>query len=997
MNKNGKERWFLRLLIGVSLLMYAVMAPTHVYAETTGDLSVSISSSRDEYVAGDIAEFTVVIENISAALVEDAHYSISLPQGVEVLDGCRVEGPVGDISPGETKSVEIRARVSGAPSGQSDENIAATGDVAGVVAACFGIIGGLIFVAGCLARKSRNRAAILSVVGIVLCLGMFPANNAFAQGTESQSVIATKSVDINGKSRQVSATISYVLAGEPSTRPDATLTRAEFISRLLSATRSELLEDVKSPFVDIADHELAEEIETAYAYGIVPEVGQQFEPDAVATREFAYSVGVLAAGIDYEGKDLNCIDADECDYPEYMAAAVESGLVELRDGLLKAKSPFDRADFDKLLDAVVTFGTAESGGQGDGDVIAETEYRSDVTVIKGYEEDGESYRFESEKRIQVGDRIALEPLGDSQMGAAGTVTSVYDRDGQTVVTIEQAQLLEEIYKTVRVDFEDLLVDFSDAEWANGVEVVAETETLAARDRTDLGKIKLSIEWPGHESGFNVKASISTTPYIESDVDWRGLFGGFRKLELGVGAETELESGIVAEVQRDVTIRLTKKPIVINVAGPIFVQFNLNLEVSAEGSAQLSATMDNSFGFRLNNGKVGPYGKSDIDSQFELEAKAKAGLGPSANLTVGSIDVADIKVSAGLEGKGSLVPRPTGMLCNDVSLFAFAEIVAGDESKPMQWIDADFTVELWNEDSSPYRKKLHFEDGESVPACTYEADDEEDNPSQVDSDFIWEDLEDGRWIVDYVGTAASVVIPVEIDGEPVVGVGFNETGMQRVRSISFADGSEVKHISYGALAEGIVLETLDLENASHLKGIALMGTEIKSLDLSGLSELESFYSNGLSLERLILSRNDSLTSFWYVGSGRNLVEQIAFSEAPSLLDLEVDADGLASIDVSQNKELQALTVTGMSLTHLDLSNNQALVSLVIQDTAVKTLDVSNHDRLEQLDCSNCDLTQLNIDNTPNLSYLNCSGNQISDLGPVLSHPHFDPDTWLTEQS
>lgn len=794
-----------------------------------------------------------------------------------------------------------------------------------------------------------------------------------------------------------------------------TMTRAEWVSELLEGTGADYAPtDAETPFRDILGHRYEREIRSAYAYDVIPDVGEAFGPDQAATRDFVYAVAAMAAGIDATGLELDAEDASDSSYPELIAGALREGLASLDDeGNFNPLEPFDPSSAEGLIARVVALGTSEDeGGASGGGDDAEVVYRSDVKVIEGYEEEGDSYSFASEEDVAVGDKVALVPAGDDMDGASGTVTSVSSDGSETVVTIEQATMPGEIYRSIDIEAQNLPVDFSDIELADGIELDdsagAQVSTLA---QVDLPELKLKLKYPpkGDDSNFSMAASASLSPYLNIDFKYDGLFGGLRRLDLGIGGESKIEGEVEAKVKDSVTMDLIKRPVKAHVTPGVSVDVNLALEISAEGSVSFSTSVDNSFGYRYIKGKKGNgfYGDTDVEAAFKLDAKARGGIEPYAALNVGGIRLADLALSAGVEADGKLIVRDTGLLCNDVAMFAYADLSIGEHSDLLKWFDLTLKQKLWDEDSSPYRTSIHWENGERVPKCTYK--EESEGPGQPDDpaatpadDFVYDYSLGYCQIVDYVGDDESIVIPAAYDGDAIKGVnlckdgsGANGSFAGTVRSIAFERGSQVQYFTYDNVydspspGQGIV--GVDFANAGEMKGISIKDSgTLRGLDLSNLTKLESAaytvlpdgdWPRAASFEGVTLKNNTALRQMAVI----NVLEMESpdLSEAPNLTVLSLRDDGLSEVDVSMLERLGYLEVVGNKLSELDASRNAGLYELACADNQLVSLKLP--DNLYSLICNNNKLTELDMGVLRGIAQrggtVYCGGNNLSNAAEI----------------
>jgi len=190
-------------------------------------------------------------------------------------------------------------------------------------------------------------------------------------------------------------------------------------------------------------------------------------------------------------------------------------------------------------------------------------------------------------------------------------------------------------------------------------------------------------------------------------------------------------------------------------------------------------------------------------------------------------------------------------------------------------------------------------------------------------------------------------------------------------------------------------------ASHVENIKSLDLEYRRIwDLSGIEyftglELLNVYAN--RLETLDISNNQNLTELRAGFNGltaldvsnnpaltrlvlsENFLTVLDVSNNPALTELYVTLNNLTTLDVSNNPALTELDVSFNELTTLDVSNNSALIGLGIRgDSQLITLDVSNNPALTSLDVGNGQLTTLDVSNNPALGWLNLERNRLATL-------------------
>ena len=114
---------------------------------------------------------------------------------------------------------------------------------------------------------------------------------------------------------------------------------------------------------------------------------------------------------------------------------------------------------------------------------------------------------------------------------------------------------------------------------------------------------------------------------------------------------------------------------------------------------------------------------------------------------------------------------------------------------------------------------------------------------------------------------------------------------------------------------------------------------------------------------------------YANQGVDLTGLEAFT---AITKLEVNANGLSSLDVSKNTELTTLICFKNSIKTLDLSKNTKLTSIHCYYNSINDLKIGSLDVLTSLRCYNNGLTSLDLSGATKLTELLCHTNQLTSL-------------------
>lgn len=936
-----KKRRFAALILTVLLALSAVY-PSLAYAEGHGGQRASISSDAASYKSGDAIALTIASTNDEDVTWHSVSYSVKLPDGVEVDDGSALEGSFGDIAPGETKTATIKARVLAS---KARGSIPQTGDSQFVAWIPVFLMGLLLAAAGV---RGRRNAVLMILAAAVLAVSTYaaPVSAHADQGVMQET--STCEFKVNGKTVRAQVTVrrSRVSATDPVVKPDpvqpSTISRGAWLSKLLAATSAKTDVSVNVPFSDIAGNENEAAIKAAYSLGII-DGGQKFNPDAPATREFVFATAVLRAGFSDDGSKLKAADANEANKPALLQVALDEGIASLDEqGYIRPQAAFDATEADGLAKKVADLMALGDSPSEDCDEVV---YRKDVVVIHGFERVGDAYKVSSDCAVAKGDKVALETDESQADGAFGIVKSCAKNGDGTLLEIAQANKLEDYFESINISKSKIAASLDMIEPLEGVELVDEPMTTAVGDgKFDLPTVSFKIgeQTLGKHSKGELKLKMS--PYARASMKWSA-DKGFQEMKLGLGGTAGLEGELKAELKNEVAVPVARIP--FKISPTLTIWSVVNVEVSVYGKVKVTLNVESESSAFVKNGHVGfDYDATLGDSKIACEAGIKLGVGPQATLNFLGLGVCDVKLAVGAQAKGTGVVRDTGMVCNDVAVFAYADLTAG---KDTVWMDAaglTLEVKLWDEDNSPFKKNFHLEDFAFVPECTYGKDNYEDG-------WVcdYEAYEKGEIVlIAYDGPKENLVVPAKFGGKYVKEVNYNidfhygkecddEHPMLKAKdpkSISFEKGSKVESVQINNLEDDkhMSLESIDVSNCSNLRYLGLLDTNVAELNLKGNPRLSEIWLNtNLNLKGLDVSHNNELTDISINCSGRGETYG-CFSQ----------------LILGSQPQLRSLYCVGSNITSLDLSK------------------------------------------CPSLKYVELDFNMIKDTSSITSHPNYDPDRW-----
>ena len=184
----------------------------------------------------------------------------------------------------------------------------------------------------------------------------------------------------------------------------------------------------------------------------------------------------------------------------------------------------------------------------------------------------------------------------------------------------------------------------------------------------------------------------------------------------------------------------------------------------------------------------------------------------------------------------------------------------------------------------------------------------------------------------------------------------------------------------------ILSLGGIQSFPNLKTLTCMGSSTGTGRLASLD-----VSNNRELKSLFcyynqLTRLDISNNLKLndLGCSGNLLSSLDVSKNEALSTLWCQDNQLKSLDISHNKSLCILSCENNQLQSLNLSNNDKLIGVTCGNNQITSLDISNNPELTDFWCNSLPLAYLDVTNNPKLVYLNCRGIASSSEIWLLAH-------------
>ena len=676
-----------------------------------------------------------------------------------------------------------------------------------------------------------KRKYFLWVVMFALLLFLVPHENVMAENTEEAGVIYG-----NGN-----------------------LTRAQWLHNLTVMFDITVEEDNMPDdyFTDVTpDHAYYKDIMMAAEFGIIDiEAGENVEPDAVTTREFAAHTLNYCLGYKLDDTTYTYGDVAEVTWQEDAQIAVNRGWFVLENGNFVPDKAVTGEEV-KTMEADVESVQAST--------VIDADYDNEYTFAENVIEvpEGTEVAIDEQENVTIvdcpvtivqGNTFAVYVDGTAQVYTAKEVTV---SGADTVIVTQEADFSKAVED---VDAQGTEVgDLSEAEAIGDTEIIyieGGTEAQAYED----GKMYKSARIAGTKNIDAIKASKTiklssgasftiTCTLSEVSVDYKVSIADGEAYVKANGDATftgTVSTGSMGNGSIDL----------VNIPVAYVGVIKVSVDYSVSGEVTLSYTTGFRTGIQYSNRGGFRLVKNFQKKSFTIQSRTELSAGVTASVGLTKLPVVSGNLYAKMGAKTQMVSETfndgkTPNTCMTVSSWMYASVGAN------AGLDFGFTkktfsqsYDIYNLENSPVRVVYHFEDGKLTYPCTrnwkyangyftrwnsrygsawggYGLDDS----GTLVPVFTYTTDDDGNaTITGYTGYASALVIPSEIDGHTVVAIG-NRAFENRGELYSVVIPDTVTRIGYYAFAK-TNLQELNLPG-----GLTYLGEYVLN-ENTGVTEIE----------------------------------------------------------------------------------------------------------------------------------------------------------------
>ena len=690
-----------------------------------------------------------------------------------------------------------------------------------------------------------KRKYFLWVVMFALLLFLVPHENVMAENTEEAGVIYG-----NGN-----------------------LTRAQWLHNLTVMFDITVEEDNMPDdyFTDVTpDHAYYKDIMMAAEFGIIDiEAGENVEPDAVTTREFAAHTLNYCLGYKLDDTTYTYGDVAEVTWQEDAQIAVNRGWFVLENGNFVPDKAVTGEEI-KAMEADVQRVQAST--------VIDADYDNEYTFAENVIEvsEGTEVAIDEQENVTIvdcpvtivqGNTFAVYVDGTAQVYTAKEVTV---SGADTVIVTQEADFSEAVENVDAQGTEE--GDLSEAEAIGDTEIIyieGGTEAQAYED----GKMYKSARIAGTKNIDAIKASKTiklssgasftiTCTLSEVSVDYKVSIADGEAYVKANGDATftgTVSTGSMGNGSIDL----------VNIPVAYVGVIKVSVDYSVSGEVTLSYTTGFRTGIQYSNRGGFRLVKNFQKKSFTIQSRTELSAGVTASVGLTKLPVVSGNLYAKMGAKTQMVSETfndgkTPNTCMTVSSWMYASVGAN------AGLDFGFTkktfsqsYDIYNLQNSPVRVVYHFEDGKLTYPCTrnweyangyftrwnsrygsawggYGLDDS----GTLVPVFTYTTDDDGNaTITGYTGYASALVIPSEIDGHTVVGIG-NRAFENRGELYSVVIPDTVTLIG-GEAFENTNLQSLDLPDKINFLGVNILNGNTGVTEIEIPKTLKDVGTNGLT--------------------------------------------------------------------------------------------------------------------------------------------------------
>lgn len=746
----------LKMLV-VFMLMSGVFTTAigDVFAEENSDDQVSLEMQVEENTESNSIDVKIALHNIGSEKIENVKITGSIPEDMKIIDSNSNILEIDSIAPDMREELEysIKLSTSGNESVDNDnttqvkpientnsdigsksetlsnnKNVNTGDDESLGIWIVLGVITFIIVLAIFKNKKLKTTLTLFICISMAIPLvnGIMPVK---AIENSRKKLEVSEKITIDGNDYTINATAEYNELDAIPISSDV-VTRGEWIQSLVdtmgfSDSLVEYDQD-EYPYTDILEHENFNAIMFAYANGYLPNNDEtEFNPNGIATREFAALTSVLALGF-VPVKDIVCDDVNDITYKQEVETAVAMDIFRLDENKFYPNRSLTKSEANAAIEGIENILDSENV---DESFESDIDYKEGIIELSDdcqYEIDGNKITIDSQ---QIAGTIAEGTIIVLPDQTAYKVVSFTENDGKYIIETEEPEIDETVDSIDVQGYGEL--DMNQFIPAEGVTILNTNSRASRANIVDTegflggpGQVEFTLkkEVGDYELYGKLKVSLNKVLYkADIDLGWSGF--DVNNVYIKIPKTVEIDGGFKLEgaegdlAPKDGLFELGKVPVTGVPGATVYVQ--IGIYYNFEGRVHVVYKLDGTSGIQILNNRLRMINDLNSDLEVpELEATAKIGPRVAGLLEIcNRWDLIDFSASVGAGFTGTASLQTLDLFCLDASVYLYGELQALQEGVIGDWLDIGYTWEFWNKDNSPLKANWHFENFIPVDECT----------------------------------------------------------------------------------------------------------------------------------------------------------------------------------------------------------------------------------------------------------------------------------------
>lgn len=749
----------------ISLIIPMNMANVFATDSSQDGLVVKTKTDKDNYKEGEKATVFIAVHNTNGYDMENINIEVSLPKEISLVEQQNIsiptlkadeikeykivvekEGKQTTVLPDNTDDTNNHSNIT--VSSNSDKQTTSTNhdtsskvetsdqSIIGLFVVLLGVSLTIIFV---IKKDKRCKkmliiALVSSITFSAFSLGVVKAESTYK---ELKTFESKQSIQFNDTTYSLNLKITYTIEnGQIVDRGE--ITREEWIVKLIDLMGYEAKFDSYS-FDDFEKSKNPDKIETAIQYGLVDLKSDKnnkilFEPNKYATREFVAYSTIKVLGFYTYNTSVECNDYDILVYPDIDKLMVHYGMFKLVNNDFKPNQYVSNNEIDIIIAKIKEFNNSLEINSSAKNEIEYNESVKQYTLDFNLNENQKIITSNDNQlsNIKTGEVVILNNPNNIAENIAIQVDKIENTNNEYTIHYTEPPI-EQVVNDIQVEG---VVGNQNATFIPEDDVTIESlSRTKSRSKAKLNKIPLddSITAEFQIKGKNKTSSLSgkvslNFKEMKYKFDLQKLWGipiGVKEAQfeflLDSKASIEIESTnaddktSIWKDKEDINKKLGQ--VIVPTPYGVYGSIDVYLVTSISGTVKLSVQADANLAFQYKSGNIRNIGYlNTTTNDLNINAETKLGIKPSASLKLIGFDLAKTNTEVGVAANAGISNIKADPLeyCVNANLYVYWTM--GVQIGP-DMINIKFNTDIFDENKSPFKRNMHFEENGYVPECT----------------------------------------------------------------------------------------------------------------------------------------------------------------------------------------------------------------------------------------------------------------------------------------